>query len=221
MGEANCIQSLGDVFKEEKAFALALQKYEQATDLYRFISPSNEAYGFNAIADLYDEQKDYPKAIAAYTRALELFPEHVFIWRNRAYQYLKLKDELNASQDIEQAARLQPDNAYLFLRRGQLALLRDEYDEALAHFQAALERYPRMNDAYFGIGLAHLRAGRPIEAREAYQQGLDLTHSASELDDPRDALAELRQSEPNLAGLEEIWKLVNEADIRKRQGTDS
>ena len=191
LGEANCISSLGDIAVEQKDFDAALQLYQEAIALRRAISPADEASGYNALGNMYEKQKEYDKAIQAYSTALELFPDHTYIWRNRADMYLKMKDAVHAAHDIEQAARLQPDNAYLFLRRGQLAILQGQYDEALAHLQAALERYPRMNAAHFNVGLAHLRAGQAAQALEAYRQGLAVTDAPPELDDALEDLAEL------------------------------
>ena len=173
--------------------------------------PAREAGAINSLANIYDEQKDRLKAIETYTRALSLFPSQAgYILRNRANQYLHLKDVDNAVRDIEAAAKLQPDNAYLFLRRGQLALLQGRYAEALAHFAAALARYPRMNSACFGIGLAHLRAGQATEALAAYEQGLSFTDSPSDLDDALEELESLKHEANAPVGAEDALRLLLE-----------
>jgi tetratricopeptide (TPR) repeat protein len=210
LGEANCIRSLGDVASKEKNFDTAFKLYEEAVAICHTISPADEASALNNIANAYDEQKEYAKAVEAYTRALALFPEHAYIWRNRANQYLKLKDLVNAARDIEAAAELQPDNAYLFLRRGELANLLGKYDEAISHFNAALERYLRMNVAWFGMGIAHLRAGRPAEAIAAYQRGLSVTDARSELDEALDELEKLKAEQSGLAGVDDVRKMMRE-----------
>ncbi len=208
LGEANCIKSLGDVSLDESDFASAIRSYEEALAIRRAISPADEAAALNPLAIAYEKQKNYLQAIEIYTRALELFPDHAFIRRNRANLYLKLKDAESAARDIEAAARLQPDNAYLFLRRGQLAILLGQHAEAVAHFHIALEHYPRMNDAHFGIGLAHLRAGQPDEALKAYQDGLSLTDARKELDDAIEDLEELKAEHPSLIGIEGAIQLL-------------
>ena len=212
LGQANCIQSLGDIAVEEKDWNAARKLYQDAIAIRRAISPADEAAGYNALGAMYERQKEYSQAIQAYSRALELFPDHVYIWRNRAELYLKMKDATNAARDIETAAGLQPENAYLFLRRGQLAILQGRYAEALTHLAAALERYPRMNYAYFGMGLAHLRAGQADQALKAYQQGLAVTDSPADLDDALEELEALRQDTERgaPAGVEDAWRLVQE-----------
>jgi len=210
VGEANCIQSLGELSAEDKDFASALQLLEKAAKRYRTLGlPANEAGAVNSIANVYDKQKNYQKAIETYTRALTLFPEQTaYILRNRANQYLKVKDTTNAARDIETAAKIQPQHPYLSLRRGELASLLGNYDEAISQFHFTLELYPRMNGAYFGIGLAHLRAGKAAESIVAYQQGLALTNARSELDDTIEELEKLYAEQPELKGIVETLNLV-------------
>ncbi len=210
LGEANCIKALGELAAEEKDYASAYALLEDAAARYRALQlPAEEAGAINSIANVYDSQKDYQKAIEAYTRALALFPAQAgYILRNRANQYLKLKDAANAARDIEAAAKIQSHHPYLFLRRGELAILLGNYDEAITHFNSALKQYPRMNIAHFGIGLARLRAGRQVEALAAYQQGLSLTDACKELDDPVEELEKLKAEQPSLAGLDEALALL-------------
>jgi tetratricopeptide (TPR) repeat protein len=219
LGEANCIMGVGKVFGLEGKTDQALEHFFAAKEKYgSFGDAWSMANVDDNIGVMYRRQKNYPAALASFLDSIQGFPDEAKWYLNRASVYLSLEKDENALSDIEQAARLQPENAYLSLRRGQLSLLRGEYEQALAHFRAALERYPRMNEAYFGIGLAHLRAGRALQAHEAYQHGLSLTNSGAELNDTLEELAELRQSSPQLEGLEAIWNLLNEFLTDKRGG---
>ncbi len=204
LGEAKCIKALGNVHVQEKDFETAFKLYEEAITIARTISPSDEASALNTLANAYDEQKEHVKAIEMYTRAIDIFPNQPMWYRNRANQYLKLKDVENAARDIEAAAHLQPDNAYLFLRRGELAILRSNYDAAIQQFEATLERYPRMNGAHFGIGMAHLRSGRVADARAAYERGLAVSDARKDLDDAIEELEELQREQSSLAGVDEM-----------------
>jgi tetratricopeptide (TPR) repeat protein len=209
LGEANCIQSLGDVAVNEKDYDAAFKLYEEAVALCRAISPADEASALHNIANAYESQKDYAKALETYTRAMALFPRpQGYILRNRANIYLKLKDADNAARDIEAAAQVQPNNAYLFLRRGELAILLEHYTEAIQHFQSALELYPRMNGAYFGIGRAHLLLKQVNEALAAYQQGLAVSDARSDLEDALEELEKLKAEKPALNGVSEILALL-------------
>jgi tetratricopeptide (TPR) repeat protein len=212
LGEANCIRALGELAAEEKDDTIALSLLEQAILSYRSLGlPADEAGAINSIANLYDDRKERHKAIEAYTRAL-MIPEGQkgYILRNRANQYLKLKDAENATRDIEAAEKIQPNHPYLFLRRGELAILLGHYAEAISYFTTAIQQYPRMNGAYFGIGLAHLRAGQLEEALTAYKQGLSLTVSPSDLDDALEELDAFQHETTSPAHVQAVRQLIED-----------
>ena len=179
---------------EEKNYTNANAFFEKAISLYQELKlPAAEMSVVNSIASIYEKQKDYSKAIEIYGQALALFPDQAsYIFRNRALMRIKIKDPLGAKEDLDRAEELQPNSPYLFLRRGQLAILTGECQRSLEFFEAALAHYPRMNDAFFGIGLAQLHLGHETQALEAYQQGLDVTDTVNELEDAMDELKELR-----------------------------
>ncbi|MBI5876545.1 MAG: tetratricopeptide repeat protein [Chloroflexi bacterium] len=211
LGEANCIQSLGELATSEKHYDTAFALLEDAAQRYRMLGlVADEANAINSIANSYDAMKAFDKAIDAYTRAIALFPKQAMWFRNRAHQYLKLRDAGKAERDIEIAAGLQPNHPYLFLRYGDLSIARGMYDAAIGYFEQALLQIPRLNGAWFGIGEAHLRAGRPAEALHAYRQGLTLTDSLAELEEPLDTLRDLKAEHPGLAGINDALRLLDE-----------
>ena len=211
LGEANCIMGSGKVYGLQQQdilaleqFALASQKYHQFGDMW------SEANVSDNLGVLYRNRYNYSKALEAFSQAITLFADEAKWWINRASVYIRLNDPSNAAQDLETAASLQPENAYLFLRRGELAILQGHHADAITHFAAALERYPRMNVACFGMGLAHLRAGQAAEALAAYGQGLSFTDSPSDLDDALEELEALK-GEPNApAEVESALRLLQE-----------
>ena len=208
LGEANCIQRLGDAFLEMEDFKTAEELYSQALEIARTISPAEEASALNSLASLYEDQKDYQRAIEIYTRALEIFPRHAYIVRNRALIHLKRKNAVNARQDLKLAAHLQPEHPFLFLRLGQLAILEEKFKDALSYFESALELLPRLSDAWFGIGLARLHLHNPDAALEAYQQGLAVTTTPTDLEDAIEDLEELLASRPELPGIAEAFSML-------------
>ncbi len=208
LGEANCIKSLGDIFLEMEEFDAAETHYRQAIEIARTISPADEAGALSSLAGLYEKQKDYGQAIAVYTRALAIFPRHTYILRNRAMAHLKRKDVSRARQDVEQAALQQPEHPYLFLRRGQLAILEEKFDDAIRYFREALKRYPRLSDAWFGIGMAHLHQENAEAALTAYREGLNAATSPQDLEDALEDLQTLREEQPDLPGVETALSLL-------------
>lgn len=95
-------------------------------------------------------------------------------------------------------------------KRGTQLTLRGHLDEAISLFNAALGLYPRMNDAHFGIGLAHLRAGRLEQARNAYQDGLAVTDSPSDIEDALEELEEFRRETDTPAHVDAVQGLIKE-----------
>ena len=83
----------------------------------------------------------------------------------------------------------------------------------------ALERYPRMSFALFGIGLAHLKAGRFEEAKTAYQAGLALTYLRSDIRDARDDLEVFRQTGDAPKEVEALTKLILGWKRNRRKGS--
>jgi len=210
LGEANCIQALGELDAEEENYTSAFSRLEEAAMRYCTIGlPANEASAINSIGNIYESQKEYQKAIEAYTRAMALTPDLFgYVLRNRANVRLKLKDAKNAASDIEAAAKIQPDHPYLFLRRGELAILQGSYEEAVGHFNAALQHFPRMNGAHFGIGLAYLYIGQLQDAIEAYQHGLAFTYARKELKDAIEELERLQEEQPDLPGISDALTML-------------
>lgn len=208
LGEINCISSLGEIHVELKEFDAAINLHEQAIKIAETLSPRIEAEAINSMANAYEMQKKFTKALELYMKAIQLSPRQAHLWRNRARLYIKIKEPEKASHDLEEATRLQPDNAYLSLRRGDLAILLNNYSKAIEHFSAALDLFPRMNYAYFGIGIANLRMQKNNEALIAYQKGLEFTESASELEDPIEELENLSSENPSLEGINSALELL-------------
>jgi len=191
LGEANCIKSLGDLCANEGDVAQALSLLNDAIARFHALGLSaGEVGAINSIGNLYDKQRAHNRAIAEYTRALalalSLSPSTAgYILRNRASQYIQIDDAESAAHDLTEAAKLQPDNAYLFLRLGELALLQNDPDLARRHFAAAL-----------AAALNHYRAG------------LAVTDAPSDLDDAVYSLEKPRGKQPALAGVTEALALL-------------
>jgi tetratricopeptide (TPR) repeat protein len=214
LGEANCIRSLGDLCVEEGDEAQALSLLNDAIACFHALGlPAGEASTINSIGNLYNKQRARSQAIAEYTRALALAlspsPSTAgYILLNRADQYIQIDDAESAARDLAEAAKLQPDNAYLFLRLGELALLQNDRDHARRHFAAALERFPHLNDAHFGLGRADLLSSQPADALDHYRAGLAVTDAASGLDHAIADLEKLKRKHPALAGVTEALTLL-------------
>jgi len=75
-----------------------------------------------------------------------------------------------------------------FFNRGMAWYARKEYQKAEADLREALASRPDFTDARYGLGLVLKAAGRASEAREAFQQTLEL-------------LPQMQAENPNRAGM--------------------
>jgi len=85
-----------------------------------------------------------------------------------------------ADQAYRVAARLDPHLAEAPYRLGTNALRAERYEEAIAHFQQALQRHPGLVDAAQGIGLAYAEQGKMAQAEAQFQAVLRLAPDFAE-----------------------------------------
>jgi tetratricopeptide (TPR) repeat protein len=64
-----------------------------------------------------------------------------------------------ALEDCNQALRLDGDNDFIFDARGFVELRMGLLKDAIADYQLALQRNPKLPSALFGRGIAELRSG--------------------------------------------------------------
>lgn len=78
-------------------------------------------WALNTQGNAHAEHDDHTAAVEAYTRALVHTPENAMLYRNRAGEYLELRQWVQAESDIAQAAALEPDAPRLVELREALA----------------------------------------------------------------------------------------------------
>ena len=71
-------------------------------------------------ADRVDEEADYQGAIAVYTRMIEAHPEDAFLRAKRGRLYWVMKDWQSASDDFDDAIRIDPTSIVGYAARGQI-----------------------------------------------------------------------------------------------------
>ncbi len=214
LGEVDCIQALGSLYMLQGQYNQAQEMLVEAIHRYHTLNvPGAEANTLISLASLYETQGDYPAALKTNTQALTV-KASPWGFCQRARLYLKLSQADPATQDLEAAANLQPDYPYLYLGRGDLALLRRDYSAAELNYQAVLKRHPRQNMAYFGLGEALLGLNRPDEAMVAYRSGLEWTYLATDLQGLCKRLEVMQLSHPDQPGLIGILTLCREVSDR-------
>lgn len=144
----------------------AIETYQKAIER----NPSSEALRSSLGQLLYSEER-YDEAAQQYRAAMEINP----IAENR-YSYgealLKVDNFNEAEYQFNQVKRLEPESYAGDYGLGKMYAQTEQYEKAVEHFEAALEREPEFYDAYAEIGYAHADAG-DIEAARKVQDDLE------------------------------------------------
>jgi Flp pilus assembly protein TadD len=109
-------------------------------------------------------------AVAAYTRAWELAPGEPLTARNLGDALVAAGDYPRAVQVLEPLVRDHPDDYDARLDYGYAMSLLGEYDEAVEALAQATRLLPDRQKGWAMLGHAHLRAGYPDRARDAFDR---------------------------------------------------
>jgi tetratricopeptide (TPR) repeat protein len=102
--------------------------------------------------------------------------------------------EKSRLETLEEFLSANPNDAFVRYGLAQEYLKQGRADQAVQQFRALLEHNAEYKAAYYHLGQALERLGRLDEAREAYQQGIEVTtrlgdqHTRSELQTALDML---------------------------------
>lgn len=149
-----------------------------ASDAYgRAIAADSQSYqSFSARAGLRHDQQDYAGALDDYDRAIRINPQYTPALAGRCWTRVLMEDgDLPAARrDADAAATADPRNVQAQLCRGLLQLRAEEWVEAKASYDAALEVEPGNPSALFGRGVARRRSG-DSEGREDMNRARDFS----------------------------------------------
>ncbi|MBI5031502.1 MAG: tetratricopeptide repeat protein [Chloroflexi bacterium] len=141
---------------------LDLEFYEHRGDYGKAIADLTQAINLQSSrADYYFDRgqayaniKDWDHAIADYNQAIHLDPSRELYYMKRGAVYREKGNWGQALADATRASGL-PTDAAGFSTRGDEALGKNEYDQAIAFCTHALELDPRDVDAYYTRGVAY------------------------------------------------------------------
>lgn len=174
----------GDNLLRQKNYRSAVDKYQQAIGL----APNYPyAYYFKGYSHFY--LGEYDRATADFSKALEqkYKPLDVYAIRWQAFYWQKNYDA--ALEDVRQALRIEPSNAYFHLALGDCHRGKNDFRGALAAYQKAAQLDQSNGDAHYFIALSHNQLG------EYTQQGF----------------AGLKAIEKNTKYKGESWEYVGQA----------
>jgi tetratricopeptide (TPR) repeat protein/WD40 repeat protein len=84
------------------------------------------------------QARQWGKAVAAYSKALELRPDHVEAWANRGLAHSELGEQNRAVADYSKALELDPKSSWVWNNRGTSYSRLGQWDRALADYSKAL-----------------------------------------------------------------------------------
>lgn len=114
-----------------------------------------EAYG--PLARAYDGASNYRKALDSYQRAIQA-----------------VQRRLSNSQDVQQSKALKASLVDYRIRLGYIQLRLADFEASVETYEQVSETAPSNIDAWYGLGLAALEAGRVYQSVTALEQALKL-----------------------------------------------
>lgn len=137
------------------------------------LEPGNARFRY-AVGRVYAGMRNYPAAVEQYGAAIRIAPRDAGIYLSRAEANLHLKNYADAQTDYDRAIRIglkRPvDRLFAFLGHGYVALVKADFEAAVADFDVALDVEPYAVNAWMWRAYANERLGRIDTAIADYER---------------------------------------------------
>jgi tetratricopeptide (TPR) repeat protein len=151
----------GKVFHAHHAFEVAAACYRNAAEL----DPEDVLWPY-LLGFLYQDSGRFDLSRAHYEKVLETEPEHTFATLRLAQVHLEL-NELDAAEPMLRKVLEEPGlEATAHEALGKIETARENPEEAIRHYEAALEVQPEASRLHVPLGLAYRGLGEIEKARE-------------------------------------------------------
>ncbi|HEY0709232.1 MAG TPA: tetratricopeptide repeat protein [Polyangia bacterium] len=130
------------------------------------------ARAFNALGLIYYRMERAALAETAFRRALELDPKSAEVWNNLGLVALQRGRDRDAFEAFDKAAALDASFAEARFNKAGVLLDCGDYARALTELESAARARPNDPDLLVALGVAARGAGKPEEARRAYESAL-------------------------------------------------
>lgn len=177
------------------------QLYRQQSLLPRAVGEleASEAFGpvvgrdffYQQLGSMRVDQADFDGAVEAYTRRIEVNPNHGEAHRRLGEIYFIQGRHEEALAEFAAASWLDPNDARAHAAEGQVHLRMLKYAEAAEAFQQALALDPRQREARYALGTAWMRLGKAEDGArelEAFQRLQSDAEAAGQREFQLDAL---------------------------------
>lgn len=105
-------------------------------------TPVDEPEDFKQLGNACVKDKNYKEAVVHYSNGLRKNPTDYFLYSNRSFAYLKLKQYYYALSDAEKVILERPDFVKGYFRKAEVLRETFQYDEALLNYGRALKLEP-------------------------------------------------------------------------------
>ena len=146
-GCALCYTRIGDLYLKKKSEADAEKAYQKAIE-----TDATYAEAYASLGNLYNTQKKYEDAAKMTAKAASLAPAGVG-GGDPVAEYSAGAISVNLMVAAE--------------REGKADVAKAKMDEAMAHFQKAIQLNPEMADAHYELGMLYVKQNKIPEAKKA------------------------------------------------------
>ncbi|ESA34470.1 tpr repeat protein, partial [Leptolyngbya sp. Heron Island J] len=131
----------------------------------------------------YCQQGNYQSAISSYSQAIKMDVNNSRLRSGLGDVYVECMQYENAISNYKKAIELDPDASYAYNRLGWLYLLDNHLDEAEKTLEKAIELDDEIDNSYmFNLGTVYAKRGNVEQARQFWQQSLELVDNESDWD---------------------------------------
>lgn len=114
------------------------------------LSPNDHSF-WHLLGEIEYYEKNWNAALDAIESGLIIAPENVELINLRALALIKLNKKADADATMDYALNRAPEDSYSHSNKGWVLVERDQYDEAIGHFQEALRLNPNSETAKNGL----------------------------------------------------------------------
>lgn len=116
----------------------------------------------NNIINFYNKQDNTDAALVVLKEARELDPQNIDLILSGANLYLKLKDDQKFKSLMQEAVKMQPNNAGLHYNIGVINMRNKDIDASIESFKKTLSIDPSYTDAALNISTAYIDKGNSL-----------------------------------------------------------
>jgi tetratricopeptide (TPR) repeat protein len=179
---AGALMQLGDLLREKKSFAEAVDAYDEAMRRLAAAGMPERWSLFYSRGIALERSGQWQKAEPDLLHALELKPEQPLVLNYLGYSWIDKGENLQRGLDmIQKAVSLRPEDGYIVDSLGWAYYRLGDYSGAVKYLEKAIELVPEDPTINDHLGDAYWQSGRATEARFQWQRALQFGPTEDEI----------------------------------------